>query len=212
MSILDSPFRFTILPTENLTKLPSHLIEGPERVTIEVAKRDAEHQLLNQYDSKITIDDDDVLDRHRLKHLVIRECARVTVNSVVAFGSAQFFGVEDSLIDFSAVKGSVSLTSCKNLTIRGFCGQLRLTDCSNLNIFVQTSSSTALVNSKDIRVYPPPDVSPGTPTEYCLKNLGMNEETYMKSTKWANVVDFDSLGNTAGNFSIHQVVLVEEPC
>jgi hypothetical protein len=73
-----------------------------------------------------------------------------------------------------------------------------------VEIRAQTASSTALVNSKDIRVFPPPDVDNLGKIHDRLKIVGMHEEAYLKSIKWKSVVDFDSLGNNAGSFTIHE--------
>jgi hypothetical protein len=104
-----------------------------------------------------------------------------------------------------AVKGPVSVISCKQLTIFGFCSQLRLTDCLSIEVNVQTASSSALVNCSEVDVFPPPMVEPASSQESLLTLIGVNRDDYSKSTKWKSVADFDSLTGSLGNFTLHEL-------
>ena len=203
MSLLDTPFRFIHLPKEELTIPNVSSLQESSEIEASELRNETEHCIIHQCDLEVTIRNE-ISSTNRLKHLVVRHCAGITVYTETPFASAQLAAIENSTIHFSVVKGSVSLTSCKNVCIVGFCSQLRLTDCINVEIRAQTASSTALVNSKDIRVFPPPDVDNLSKIHHWLKILGMHEEAYLKSLKWKSVVDFDSLGNNAGSFTIHE--------
>ena len=203
MSVLDSPFHFDPLPTEELS-LPDLPHLSDSGVGEFSSLNDAnEHRVTNLCDSSIRIPDDIQAD-DRLKHLLIRDCSRTNIESGRPFESAQIICVEDSNIHFCAVRGSLSLTACRNVTIEGYCSQLRLTDCTAVNIRVQTASSTALVNSSDVRVFRPVEVLPESQLYEQLRKLNMHTQDYMKSEKWRTVVDFGSLGDKPRSFSIHE--------
>ena len=203
MSVLDTPFHFDPLPTGELS-LPDLPRLSDSGVCGLSSLNDAnEHRVTNLCDSSIMIPVDIEADG-RLKHLVIRDCLRTHIESRCPFESAQIICVEDSTIQFCAVRGSVSLTACRNVTIEGYCSQLRLTDCTAVKICVQTASSTALVNSSDISVFRPSEVLPESQLYEQLRKLNMHTQDYMHSEKWRTVVDFGSLGDKPRSFSIHE--------
>ena len=203
MSILDTPFHFEKLSRDDLTLENLQSMGNSNLAEFRLMNEEMEHRFVHQQDSSISVPHDVEVDI-RLKHLVIHDCKRLAFSSGTPFASANLSQIEDSSIDFGAVKGSVSLTACKNVIIEGCSSQLRLTDCVDVNIRVRTASAPALVNSSRINFFRPYEVAPESLIYGCLKKVNMLSDDYLNSNQWRSVVDFDSLANKAGSFVIHE--------
>lgn len=201
MSVFEKPFRFNRLPTECLT-LASNAVLGRDIQNSDVLKSRADDlRVEDETDKNIILENTSPRD-NRFKPFFMRDCKSVIVCSSVCVGSAQVVNCSGGSIDGLVSKGSVSLTSCNDMKISGWCSQLRLTDCKNIQISFQTASSTALVNCRDICVLPPPVVQPESVADDLLRQAGLNTAAYLDSCKWMDIADFDSLPGTAKNFTL----------
>lgn len=103
------------------------------------------------------------------------------------------------------VRGSVHVSNSSGTSIKGYCSQLRITDCNDIEVRVQTFSSTALVNSRNIRVGAPPEISSGSSHgNPNLDLIGFNKKEFLMSSRWKNVKDFDCLSENSPNWSFIQ--------
>jgi hypothetical protein len=103
------------------------------------------------------------------------------------------------------VRGSVHVSNSSGTSIKGYCSQLRITDCDDIEVHVQTFSSTALVNSRNIRVGAPLDISSGSSHgNPNLDSIGFNKQEFLLSSRWKNVKDFDCPTGNSPNWSFIQ--------
>jgi hypothetical protein len=98
------------------------------------------------------------------------------------------------------VKGSIHVNGCESLHIEGFCSQLRISECRQLTLHVQTNSSTAIVDSTGIAIGQPPDEGDDERLLPVLRAIGLASESYIHSRKWMNVKDFNWLGDNSKNW------------
>jgi hypothetical protein len=108
--------------------------------------------------------------------------------------------VNESKLIVMGVKGSVNAHNCGSIEVEGFCSQLRLSNCSDVTLHVQTNSCTALVDSRGVRVGAPPNVPEESPMRPVLDLLGVDIESFNQSAKWRNVKDFNCLGGNSPNW------------
>ena len=102
------------------------------------------------------------------------------------------------------VRGSVHVSNSSGTSIKGYCSQLRITDCNDIEVRVQTYSSTALVNSRNIRVGAPLEISESSHGNPNPDSIGFNKKEFLMSSRWKNVKDFDCLTENSPNWSFIQ--------
>ena len=133
--------------------------------------------------------------------LVLRDCSACEIFVDIPMGAVHMVNLHDCQVALAAIKGSVHARNTRSTSMQGFCGQLRITDSETLTLGVQTQSSTALANCRDIRVVHPPDISSDGAFEACLETAGMLNDEYVHSDKWRNIKDFDCLSGSSPNWS-----------
>ena len=135
-----------------------------------------------------------------LNGLTITDCESSDIVVDIPLGALYMYNLKDCVVTAVAVKGAIQIYDCSHLTINAFCSQMRITDSSHLRVFVQTNSSTAIVNSVGVMVGPPPRVLPGDAFENALATTGLLSRDYVLSDKWRNVADFNRLSHDSRNW------------
>ena len=122
-------------------------------------------------------------------------------NSILTFDkplkSLNLFNLSDCTVTAYGVSGSIHMLNCRNVRLIGFCGQLRISSSNYIEVFVQTASSTALVNSRGIRIGRPVQPITDMRITEVLQHLNLANPEYLGSCRWKNVKDFDCLSQTA---------------
>lgn len=134
--------------------------------------------------------------------ITIRDCSDTEFIIDEPIQLLHVYNVVGCSICIHGVRGSVHVSHSSRTSIRGYCSQMRLTDCDDIEVRVQTFSSTALVNSRNIKVGPPPEIS-AEPSRgnRTLESLGFNKREFLVSDRWKNVKDFECLSVLSPNWS-----------
>ena len=136
-----------------------------------------------------------------LKPATIRDCVGCHILVDCPVSLLNIYNARDTTVVASGVKGSIHLFRCESTSVSGFSRQLRISDSYDIEVHVQTSSSTALANSVSVRIGAPPssDSIPGC--QEALSTLSMSSEEYTSSNSWMNVKDFNCLVPDSPNWS-----------
>lgn len=140
-----------------------------------------------------------------LSSFSFRECKDCRISVEVPCASVFLHGLNFCSVTVSGVLGSIQVSDCSSSTIQGFCSQLRITDCKDIIVEVQTNSSTAIDNSAGIRISPPCIIAKDSHFAISANHLGWDVENLMKSTKWRDVRDFNCLSGDSTNWSFTSI-------
>ena len=169
--------------TESISRRPrdfAESFEGIEKQNLRVTEQDIDESL---------------------RSFSFRDCKNCTVAIEVPCASVFLHGMESCTVTVSAALGSIQMSDCVSTDIQGFCGQLRITDSRDIVVEVQTNSSTAIVNSKGIKVSRPPTIDSGSHFAHSILRLGWDLNTMVSSRKWRDVRDFNCLSENSTNWS-----------
>ena len=136
-----------------------------------------------------------------------RNCEDCIVSIEVPCSSLFLHGMRSCTITVCGVQGSIQISNSNALKIKGFCGQLRLTECIDILLEIQTNSSTALVNSRGIQISPPPTIQRGSVFYKAMEVFKWDHEYLMSSSKWRDVTDFNCLTGVSPNWSFKDQVV-----
>jgi hypothetical protein len=139
-------------------------------------------------------------DEHILRSFTFRDCINCIIICDIPLSGLHLYNVIGSRLVVMGVKGSIHVNGCESLHIEGFCSQLRISECRQLTLHVQTNSSTAIVDSTGIAIGQPPDEGDDERLLPVLRAIGLASESYIHSRKWMNVKDFNWLGDNSKNW------------
>lgn len=140
-----------------------------------------------------------------LRSFSFRDCRNCTVSIEVPCASVFLHGMDSCRVTVSAALGSIQISDCVSTDIQGFCGQLRITDSRHILVEVQTTSSTAIVNSKGIKVSRPPTIDSGSHFAQSILRLGWDLNTMVSSRNWRDIRDFNCLSENSTNWSFFAI-------
>jgi hypothetical protein len=132
--------------------------------------------------------------------LTISDCNDSEIDIDIVCGAIHMYNISRCTIYARVVSGSIQANQLNNSSVQGYCQQLRLTDCESAVVNVQTSSSTALVNCKDIKIGKPPRLEESCKYSELIKKVPQFSLSYITSDKWKNVNDFSHLSIGSNNW------------
>jgi hypothetical protein len=188
MGTVRAPFRFTRIDSVDLVAPMSALGEG-NSISVEAA---AKIKGLNGVEftmSSSTYSNDDAIS--------VSQCGDTSLVFDTPLKSLNLYNLTDCSVLACGVSGSIHMLNCRNVRLLGFCGQLRISSSNNIEVFVQTASSTALVNSRGIGIGKPLQPVTDKRISEVLQHLNLANPEYFDSCRWKNVKDFDYLPQTS---------------
>lgn len=194
-------FKFTRVSDEELLNCIelSHVTEKKTVAQVAVACDRSSSNITKCADMQIVASEcEAIFSDSGLPSVIISECTGCDIHLDIPLGALYIHELVNCKIRFDGVQSSVNVVKSSQCSFSGYCSQMRITECNDVAVFVQTNSSTALAQCGNIRIGKPP-----LPTLHVLEKIKLSDSEYMFSDKWKRVNDFDCLGGQSTNWIFH---------